>query len=360
MTFRTVLAILAFSTFFFPFSARAIRLNISIASDAAGLAAQIPRELIELKVKRVGDLDLEKLAAELESTRSIIFGSLALADIPGLPIDLGGVADGADGTMRAGAECYSRTALREWSARLKLTVPTERLVLVNRLSPLRQPMDEAMTQQLLLHEGLCAFYGRKRDLKYQMSASLLFALTLSDDERAPYLKSNKWNFLAPFRNLQLARIEDVAAKEGRLPAGGVTGGTGGGDPWAANAKWWLMFLLHLSEKSCRTDASFRFGRLTCSQILPKMRELWERLRDLDIESAELHDSFDGRSKPYYRLKKSGVLLVQRDSLALLPAGDSGVAERYRQERAKSLIPYKNASYKQALIELAELWIKNGK
>ncbi|MGZ3798707.1 MAG: hypothetical protein ACXVCR_12570 [Bdellovibrio sp.] len=340
---------------------KALEIEISLFpfENAPQTASQIPRELIKNNVNKIGDLDLENLLKNIMDPHKIIFGEMSLQGI-----SLGGLADGDDGTLRFGAECYTHHELMIKSNNQHFHIPSERLVLINKLSPLRQTLDEAMVPATLLHEALCALYGKSRDNNYQMSASLLFLLSLESDERIRYLK-NQWDFLTPFNNLSLTNNNYTFKAIERIPAlsGGVTGGSGGGDPWSLNAKYWLMRYLHETEKQCRLNNSYIAPQtnLTCSIYLEKLSYFWSKVRQLDIESEFFETAFSPSYDSFYRIKNerspNPILIVAQDFSVIAPTNNPEESKSYFKARQDLCLKNKASSYLKAFYALVQLWLK---
>lgn len=297
------------------------------ASEQAQL---IPNLLLEKGIKKIGSFSVEELVKKIADPKEILF--IGISDlINGKPI--GGVWQPVGSNVsRIGAECFTEEEAKRRLGSYYKKLGAKRYVNINSLSPLNKTIAPILVGLTLLHESLCSLYGFDVDDQYQITSSMAFLYTIvgkenSEGANSEYLISNKWNFLEPFKKI-ISAFQNIKTVETwskfRLPAtdGGVTGGHGGGDPWAPYIKFLLMARLNGLEEFCSkkiNEGLVITKGVDCKVVLDKMLLLWSKIRSLSIETKKF-DAIIQIGKPissssiFQVDKESGVLFFNREVL----------------------------------------------
>lgn len=260
-------------------------------TDAPELAAIIPRSLLENGINKIGDLNIIDLVNKITDPKELIF--INLIDLIE-SASIGGVWPGDKNNLeRSGAECFTALGAKNTLGKFYDKLGSKRFVNINDISVLNKEMMPHQMLIVLLHESVCALYGFDSDNQYQISASMAFIFGLKNSPRevvADYLINNKWDFLEPFKNIKILSLNrekfHFNAKK-RVPAedGGVTGGHGGGDPWAPEIKFLMMNILHGQEIVCHQNGGLMVSKeISCKLFLENMNLWWKNLRSLNIQT----------------------------------------------------------------------------
>lgn len=236
-------------------------------SDLAEAAKAIPLKIIKKGINKIGNLDLENLNKKFEDPNQVFFYKLNFIDRDLLE---SGVGPGYSGQLRFGGHCFDRFSGPRTELGRKLEIKGG-LVVINTDNIERLAANPEQLNILLLHEGLCALYGPDFDDHYQVSATLVFLSSLDSLEIKDFLVDNHKTIFENFASLPL-----VVA--GGPEGGGITGGSGGGDPSGVFLKTILYIMFHTSSQTCKQS-----NTLPCTYLYNNKVAIWRALVNLRVE-----------------------------------------------------------------------------